>query len=147
MEYLCPAQKSQCNRCKKTGRFSKVGKFKTVNRTRGEDESHNITEQWTKKDQIQSVNWIDFYKTIFLVEEQPKEFKFDTGSPITKIQPKFNPKEVHKIIKYFVDVHKNPIEFKGEATMEVKTEKSKETLPILITGSKHTASVGSRLAE
>ena len=35
--------------------------------------------------------------------------------------------------KTFVDVNKNPIKFKGEAMVEVKTEKSKETLPILIT--------------
>ena len=40
--------------------------------------------------------------------------------------------------KIFVDVNKNPIKFKGEALVEVKTEKSKETLPILITGNKNT---------
>ena len=35
-------------------------------------------------------------------------------------------------------MNKNPIKFKGEAMVEVKTEKSKETLPILITENKNT---------
>ena len=37
-----------------------------------------------------------------------------------------------------MDVNKNLIKFKGEAMVEVKTEKSKETLPILITENKNT---------
>ena len=37
-----------------------------------------------------------------------------------------------------MDVNKNPIKVKGEAMMEVKTEKSKEILPILITENKST---------
>ena len=40
--------------------------------------------------------------------------------------------------KCFVDVNKNPIEFKGEAIVEVKTEKTKVMLPILITEKKNT---------
>ena len=43
-----------------------------------------------------------------------------------------------KTTKTFVDVNKNPIKFKGEAMVEVKTEKSKEILPILITENKNT---------
>ena len=35
-------------------------------------------------------------------------------------------------------MNKNPIKFKGEAMVEVKTEKSKEILPILITENKNT---------
>ena len=35
-------------------------------------------------------------------------------------------------------MNKNPIRFKGEAMVEVKTRKSKETLPILITENKNT---------
>ena len=40
--------------------------------------------------------------------------------------------------KCFVDVNKNPIKFKGEALVEVKTEKSRVMLPILITEHKDT---------
>ena len=35
-------------------------------------------------------------------------------------------------------MNKNPIKFKGETMVEVQTEKSKETLPILITENKNT---------
>ena len=37
-----------------------------------------------------------------------------------------------------MDVNKNPIEFKGEAIVEIKTEKTKVMLPILITEKKNT---------
>ena len=37
-----------------------------------------------------------------------------------------------------MDVNKNPIKFKGEAMVEVKTEKSNEMLTILITENKNT---------
>ena len=37
-----------------------------------------------------------------------------------------------------MDVNKNPIKFKGEPMVEVKTEKSREILPILITENKNT---------
>ena len=47
--------------------------------------------------------------------------------------------ELQKTTKNFVDVDKNPIiKFKGEAMVEVKTEKSKEILPILITENRNT---------
>ena len=36
-------------------------------------------------------------------------------------------------MKCFVDVNTNPIQFKGEHMVEVKTERNKVTLPILIT--------------
>ena len=41
-------------------------------------------------------------------------------------------------MRCFVDVNKNPIKFKGEALVEVKTEKSKVTFPVLITENKNT---------
>ena len=37
-----------------------------------------------------------------------------------------------------MNVNKNPIKFKGEAKVEVKTEKRKEILPILFTENKNT---------
>ena len=43
-----------------------------------------------------------------------------------------------KTTKTFVDVNENPIKFKGETMIEVKTEKGKEILPILITENKNT---------
>ena len=43
-------------------------------------------------------------------------------------------------------MNKNPINFKGEAMVEVKTEKSKEILPIYITENKNTTIIGIRLA-
>ena len=66
------------------------------------------------------------------------EFFIDTGSPITIVPQIINPKKLTKMPKYFVDVNKNPIKFKGEALVEVKTEKSKVMLPILITENKDT---------
>ena len=83
------------------------------------------------------VNRIDFNKAI-LLEGQPIEFINDTGSPITIIPPIINQKKLTKTTKCFVDVNKNPIKFKGEALVEVKTEKSKVLLPILITENKDT---------
>ena len=67
------------------------------------------------------------------MEGQPKEFVIDTGSPVTIIPPIINPKENKMTSKCFVDVNKNPIKIKGEAMVEVKTERTKVTLPILIT--------------
>ena len=99
------------------------------------------TESWPEIDHIQSVNGInriDFYKAILLVQGQPIGFIIDTGSPVTIIPPIISPVEVHKTTKRFVDVNKNPIKFKGEAMVEVKTEKSKEVLPILSTENKNT---------
>ena len=84
------------------------------------------------------MNRVDFYKTILLVHGQPLEFIIDTGSPVTIIPPIITPKEMKETTKIFVDVNKNPIKFKGEAMVEVKTEKSKETLPILIKENKNT---------
>ena len=49
-----------------------------------------------------------------------------------------NPKEIKVTSKCFVDMNKIPIKFKGEAMVEIKTEKAKITLPILITEKKNT---------
>ena len=122
------------------GHFAKVCKSKTVSRVAEAISSDSNTEPWPEIDHIQSVNGInrvDFYKGILLVHGQPIEFIIDTGSPVTIIPPIINPIEM-KTTKTFVDVNKNPIKFKGEAMVEVKTEKSKETLPILITENKNT---------
>ena len=148
MEHICPARRAQGNNCKKMGHFAKVCKSKTVSRVTEAVTSDSNTEPWPEIDHIQSVNGInrvDFYKTILLVHGQPIEF-IDTGSPVTLIPPIINPVEMKKTTKTFVDVNKNPIKFKGEAMVEVKTEKSKEILPILVTGKKHQTTIGPRLA-
>ena len=72
------------------------------------------------------------------MDGQPIEFIIDTGSPVTIIPPIITPKQIKPTSKCFVDVNKNPIEFKGEAIVEVKTEKTKVMLPILITEKKNT---------
>ena len=72
------------------------------------------------------------------MDGQPIEFIIDTGSPVTIIPPIITPKQIKATSKCFVDVNKNPIEFKGEAIVEVKTEKTKVMLPILITEKKNT---------
>ena len=140
MEHVCPARKAQCNNCKKMGHFAKVCRSKTVSQLKEVVSSDSSTEPWPEIDHIQSVNGlnrVDFYKTILLVHGQPIEFIIDTGSPVTIVPPIITPKEIKKTTKTFVDVNKNPIRFKGEAMVEVKTEKSKETLPILITENKN----------
>ena len=73
-----------------------------------------------------------------MVQGQPIELIIDTGSPVTIKPPIINTAGIHKTTKSFVDVNKNPIKFKGETMIEVKTEKSKITLPILITENKNT---------
>ena len=141
MEHVCPARRSQCNNCKKMGHFAKVCKSKTISRITEAVSSDSNTEPWPEIDHIQSVNGInrvDFYKTILLVHGQPIEFIIDTGSPVTIIPPIINPKEIKATSKCFVDVNKNPIKFQGEAMVEVKTEKTKTVLPILITENKNT---------
>ena len=72
---------------------------------------------------VNGANRIDFYKAILLVEGQPIDFIIDFGSPITNIPPIINPKELKKVTKCFIDVNKNPIKFRGEAIVEVKTKK------------------------
>ena len=132
-DHICPARKAKCNNCKKSWHFLKVCRSKTVNRIQEEDTGSN-TESWPEIDHIQSVNGInrvDFYKAILLVDGQPIEFIIDIGSPVTIIPPIINPKEIKATSKCFVDVNKNPIKFIGEAM--IKTEKTKVTLPILIT--------------
>ena len=103
--------------------------------------SNSDTEPCPEIYHIQSVNGInrvDFYKTILLVHGQSIEFIIDTGSSVTIIPPIINPIETKKTTKTFVDVNKNPINFKGEAMVKVKTEKSKEIIPVLITEKKNT---------
>ena len=139
-EHICPARKAKCNNCKKSGHFAKVCRSKTVNLIH-EEETDSSTESGPEIDHIQSVNGInrvDFYKAILLVEGQPIEFVIDTGSPVTIIPPIINPEGIKPITKCFVDVNKNPIKFRGEAMVEVKTEKTQVTLPILITKKKNT---------
>ena len=68
-----------------------------------------------------------------MVDRQPIEFVIDTGSPVTIIPPIINPTHIKETTNPFVNVNTNPIKFKGEAIVEVKTEKSNEKLPILIT--------------
>ena len=121
------------------GHFAKVCKSKTLSRIKEAISSDSSTEQWPEIDHIQSVNGVnrvDFYKTILLVHGQPIEFIIDTGSPVTITPPIITPEEIKKTTKTFVDVKKIPIKFKGE--VEVKTEKSKEILHILITENKST---------
>ena len=51
-----------------------VCQSKAVNRMQEEKEKGSTSEPWPEVDNIQStngVNWIDFYKTIFLVKGQP----------------------------------------------------------------------------
>ena len=142
LEQICPARRAQCNNCKKMGHFAKICKSKTVSRIQKEPTTDSNIEPWPEIDHIQSVNGInriDFYKVILLVQGQPIEFIIDTGSPVTIIPPIISPEEVHKTTKSFVDENKNPIKnSKVEAMVEVKTEKSKEVLPILFTENKNT---------
>ena len=108
------------------GHSAKVCKSKTVNRIKEENETESSTEPWPELDHIQSasgINRVDVYKAILLVQGQPMEFIIDTGSPVTIIPPIINPKEIRGTTKYFVDVNKNPIKFKGEAMVEMRTEK------------------------
>ena len=109
LEHICPAQRAQCNNCKKMGHFAKVCKSKTVNRIQKELSTDSNTESWPEIDHIQSVNGInriDFYKAILFVQGQPIEFIIDTGSPVTIIPPIINTAEIHKTTKNFVDVNK-----------------------------------------
>ena len=87
---------------------------------------------------MNGINRVDFYKAILLVEGQPIEFFIDTGSPVTIIPPIIFPEGIKPTTKCFVDVNKNPIKFRSEAMVEVKTEKTQVTLPILITEKKIT---------
>ena len=121
--------------------FAKVCKSKTVNRISEAPTSGSNTESWLVIDHTQSVNGInrvDFYKAILLVQGQPIEFIIDTGFPVKIIPQKINPTEKKKTTKSFVDVNKNSKNIQGEAMVEVKTEKRKELLPILITENKNT---------
>ena len=133
----------------KSGHFAKVCRTKTVNRVHEEDTGSN-TESWSEIDHIHSVNGInrvDFHKAILLVEGQPIEFIIDTGSPVTIIPPIINPKEIKATSKCFVDVKKS-IKFKGEAMVEVKTEKNKNNTTHLNHGEeKHTTYTGIQMAE
>ena len=141
LEHICPARKAQCNNCKKMGHFAKVCKSKTVSRVKEATSSDNNTEPRSEIDHIlpvNGVNRVDFYKATLLVQGQPIEFIIDTGSPVTIVPPIITSTEIKKTTKIFMDVNKNPIKFKGEAMVEMKTEKSKETLPILITENKNT---------
>ena len=112
-----------------------------MNPIENENETGSNTEPWPEVDHIQStngVNRIDFYNAILMVEGQPKEFIIDNASPITIMPPIIIPEKLTKTARCFVDVGKNPIKFKGEALVEVRTEKSKVTLPILLTENKNT---------
>ena len=125
-EHSSLAPKAQCNICKRTGQCAKVCRSKSVNQIQQEEEMGSKTEPRPESDQIQSansVNRVDFFKAILLIEGQPIEFVTDTGSTIRNIPPIINPNDIQETTKCFVDVNKNPMKFKGEAMVEVKTEK------------------------
>ena len=106
-----------------------------------ENETGSNTEQWPEVERIRStdgVNRIDFYNAILLVEGQPIEYIIDTGSPITIIPPRINPKKLTKTARCLVEVNKILIKFKSEPFVEVKTEESKVKLPILLTENEYT---------
>ena len=125
-----PSTEITMQQLQKDEHFAKVCKSKTVSRITEAVSSGSNTEPWPEIDHIQFVNGInrvDFYKTILLVHGQPIEFIIDTGSPVTMIPPIINPKEIKATSKCFVDVNKNPIKFQGEAMVEVRTEKNKNS--------------------
>ena len=71
-EHSCPARKSQCDKCKRTGHFANVCRSRTVNWIQ-EEETGSNTEPRQEINHIQSansVNRIDVYKAILLVERQ-----------------------------------------------------------------------------
>ena len=139
-DLICPARKAKCNNYIKLGLFAKVCRSKTVNWIHEED-TGSIIESWPEIDHIQSVNGInrvDFHKAVSLVEGKPIEFIIDTGSIVTIIPSIIIPKDFKTTSKCFVDVNKNPIKFKGETMVEVKTERTKVTLPVLITEKENT---------
>ena len=112
-----------------------------MNRIQNENETGSNTEPKPEVDHILSanvVNRIDFYKAFLLVEGQPIEFIIDTGSPITIVPPIIIPKKLTKTTRCSEGIKKNAIKIKGEALVEVKTDKSKVTLPILKTENKDT---------
>ena len=100
-----------------------------------EEDTGSNTESWPKFDHIQSINGVnrvDLYKAILLVKRQPIDFFNNTGSPLTIITPIINPQNMRATPRCYVDVNNNPVKFKGEAMVEVKTERSRVTLPTLI---------------
>ena len=114
-----------------------------MNRIQEDKGTDSNTEPWPEVDHIPPINGVKrieqyFYKAILLMEKQPKELIIDTGSPITIIPPIISPKKLMKPTKCFVDINKNPIKIKGEALVEVKTEKNEVVLWILITENKNT---------
>ena len=114
-EHICAARKSQCNICKTTGHFARGCKSKTVNWIQDENETDSDTDPWPEVGHIQStngVNRIAFYKAILLVAGQPIDIIIDTGSPITNIPLIINPEKLTKTTRCFVDINRNPIEFK-----------------------------------
>ena len=131
------------------GRFDKVCKCKTVSRIQKEPTTDSSTGTWPEIDHIQSVNGInriDFYKATLLVQGQPIEFFIDTGSPVTITPPIISPIEINETSKSFVDVNKNPIKFRDETMVEVKTEKKQRNFTHINYGEqKHSTLVGTGL--
>ena len=120
---------TQCSNCKRTRPFAKV--CRSGNCKSDKEETGTNTEPWPEVDHIQSansINRIDFYKAILFVDGQQIEFFFETGTPVILITPIMNPTHIKETTKCVVEVNKNPIKFKGEAVVEVKTEKSNEKL-------------------
>ena len=67
------------------------------------------------------------FTALILVEGQPIEFIIDTGSPVSIITTIIKPKNMKTTPKSYVDVKKNPMNFKGKAMVEVKTERNSDT--------------------
>ena len=108
---MIPGAEITMQHLQKDGHFARVCKTKTVNRVREENETGSNTESYPELEHIQSVNGVnrkDFYTAILFVEGQLIEFILDTGYPITKIPPLFNPKELMNTTKCFEDAKKNP---------------------------------------
>ena len=95
-----------------------------------EDSIHHIKEM--KK--IDETN--KHFTTTLKINGIPKEFIFDTGSPISLMPPDeriTKSTEIQKITNRYQDVNKNEVKFRGKIPVNVEHENNKQKMEILIT--------------
>ena len=141
-----PGENGRMQNCKRRGHYEKrcrstqrVQYFEKTTSSAEENWDYNRVQRINDKEQKK-----DFYNATLLVNNVPKKFIIDSGSPVTLIpECLFNDIATIKPLKTtYKNVNNQRIEFTGRMNALVKTNKETIELPLLITKAKTSPLMG-----
>ena len=146
--HKCPATEVNCNKCGKKGHYAKACRQKfnnnrTVIRPTEEERNEPNESSCESDEDIQHINEIKkieetnkHYTATVKINGIAKEFKIDTGSPISIMASAkriTKPIEIQKVTNRYQDVNKNEVKFREKIPVNIEYENNKQKMEILIT--------------